>query len=460
MLNFLLATFMMFPMIWLTPAKTLWSTSVYHSLLIAVMSLQWLNTSWFSGWTHMNPQMASDPLSAPLLVLSCWLLPLTILASQKQASSNPILLQRTYISLLVLLQFFLILAFSATELLMFYILFESTLIPTLLIITRWGNQAERLTAGTYFLYYTLLTSLPLLIALLLLLAKEGSLSYIISHYFPAIKPLTNLDKVWWIACMLAFMVKLPVYGVHLWLPKAHVEAPIAGSMILAAILLKLGGYGMARLLVILEPLTKEMSYPFIIFALWGVIMAGAMCLRQADLKSLIAYSSVSHMGLVAAGVLIQTPAGLTGALMLMIAHGLTSSTLFCLANTSYERTHTRTLMLIRGLQTLFPLMTCWWLLTCLANLACPPLPNLTGEVMIVSSLLEWSPMTIALTGAGMLITMLYSLFLFLMTQRGPTTTRNNKSVPSYTREHLLITLHLTPLFMLILKPDIISGWTC
>ena len=107
--------------------------------------------------------------------------------------------------------------------------------------------------------------------------------------------------------MLAFLVKIPLYGVHLWLPKAHVEAPIAGSMILAAVLLKLGGYGMIRMILLLDPLSKELAYPFIVLALWGVIMTGSICLRQTDLKSLIAYSSVSHMGLVAGGILIQTP---------------------------------------------------------------------------------------------------------------------------------------------------------
>lgn len=190
--------------------------------------------------------------------------------------------------------------------------------------------------------------------------------------------------------MLAFLVKMPLYGVHLWLPKAHVEAPIAGSMVLAAVLLKLGGYGMMRIILLLDPLSKELAYPFIVLALWGVIMTGSICLRQTDLKSLIAYSSVSHMGLVAGGILIQTPWGFTGALVLMIAHGLASSALFCLANTNYERTHSRTMVLARGIQTVLPLMATWWFISNLANLALPPLPNLMGELIIITSLFNWS----------------------------------------------------------------------
>nr|YP_010957247.1 NADH dehydrogenase subunit 4 [Stegastes adustus]WMY90548.1 NADH dehydrogenase subunit 4 [Stegastes adustus]WNH21786.1 NADH dehydrogenase subunit 4 [Stegastes adustus] len=458
MLKILMPTILLIPLIWLTPAKKLWTTTLAYSLIIALTSLKWLNMSMETGWSFMSQYMATDPLSTPLLVLTCWLLPLMILASQNHASSSPVNRQRIYITLLASLQIFLILAFSATEMIMFYIMFEATLIPTLIIITRWGNQAERLNAGTYFLYYTLAGSLPLLVALLILQNNTGTLSLLTLQYSPAVGLSSYADKFWWTACLLAFLVKMPLYGAHLWLPKAHVEAPIAGSMILAAVLLKLGGYGMMRMMIMLEPLTKELSYPFIIFALWGVVMAGSMCMRQADLKSLIAYSSVSHMGLVAAGILIQTPWGFTGALILMIAHGLTSSALFCLANTNYERIHSRTLMLTRGLQTLFPLMTCWWFTASLANLALPPLPNLMGELMIITSLYNWSWWTLALTGAGMFITASYTLYLFLTTQRGPLTVRNNKLEPTHTREHLLMILHLLPLLLLTLKPELVWGW--
>nr|YP_010397924.1 NADH dehydrogenase subunit 4 [Rasbora patrickyapi]UQJ79162.1 NADH dehydrogenase subunit 4 [Rasbora patrickyapi] len=458
MLKVLIPTIMLFPTIWLTPAKFLWTTTTTHSFLIALISLTWFKWTSETGWTASNTYMATDPLSTPFLTLTCWLLPLMILASQNHINPEPINRQRLYISLLASLQTFLIMAFGATEIIMFYIMFEATLIPTLIIITRWGNQAERLNAGIYFLFYTLAGSLPLLVALLLLQQTTGTLSMLILQYTQPLALDSWGHKIWWAGCLIAFLVKMPLYGVHLWLPKAHVEAPVAGSMVLAAILLKLGGYGMVRMMIVLDAFNKELVYPFIILALWGIIMTGSICLRQTDLKSLIAYSSVSHMGLVAGGILIQTPWGFSGAIALMIAHGLTSSMLFCLANTTYERVHSRTMILVRGLQMILPLTATWWFIANLANLALPPLPNLVGELTIITTMFNWSPWTIALTGVGTLITASYSLYMFLMTQRGQMPNHIVNLPPYHTREHLLITLHLTPIIFLVAKPELLLGW--
>nr|AMD12346.1 NADH dehydrogenase subunit 4 [Triplophysa scleroptera] len=458
MLKVLMPTLMLFPTIWLSSPKWLWPTTTAQSLLIAFISLTWLKWTSETGWATSNMYLATDPLSTPLLVLTCWLLPLMILASQNHIYPEPITRQRLYITLLASLQTFLIMAFGATEIIMFYIMFEATLIPTLIIITRWGNQTERLNAGTYFLFYTLAGSLPLLVALLLLQQTTGTLSMLILQYSQPLTLNSWGHGIWWAVCLIAFLVKMPLYGVHLWLPKAHVEAPVAGSMVLAAVLLKLGGYGMMRMMVMLDPLSKELAYPFIVLALWGILMTGSICLRQTDLKSLIAYSSVSHMGLVAGGILIQTSWGFTGAIILMIAHGLVSSALFCLANTAYERTHSRTMMLARGLQMIFPLTAVWWFVANLANLALPPLPNLMGEIMIITTLFNWSPWTIMLTGLGTLITAAYSLYLFLMTQRGPAPNHIKGLSPFHTREHLLMVLHLLPVILLVVKPELMWGW--
>nr|APT42093.1 NADH dehydrogenase subunit 4 [Salmacis bicolor rarispina] len=437
----------------IVPNNKLWPNTIAQTTALALISLLTIPNQLNTSWHTLSTSLATDTISTPLIILSCWLAPISIIASKGHLTNNTTNSQRIFLLNIIIITGALIITFSSLELLLFYVAFETTLIPTLILITRWGAQMERFQAGLYFIFYTLFGSLPLLISLIALYISNSSLSIPNTELIWINENSINSLTIWWTLSIIAFLIKMPVYGFHLWLPKAHVEAPVAGSMILAAILLKLGGYGLIRLITLFTSTSLNLiSLPLVVFCSWGALVTSIVCIRQTDLKALIAYSSVGHMSIVAAAIFTLSSWGMNGALMLMIAHGLVSSALFSLANTVYERSGTRTLAIVRGLKILLPLTTLWWLLMCAANLGLPPSPNLIGEILILSSLISWSVWLFPIIGAATVFGAIYSLMIFQLSQQGSTELAINNISPNFSREHLLASLHIIPLVLIIINP--------
>jgi len=423
-------------------------TIINTFLLLRIFSLTTLS---LSPHIYISKFLIVDSLSSPLLLLTLWISALIILASYKIIiiKTSPLL----FLQLIIILNIILILTFTQPNLLMFYILFEASLIPTLLIILGWGTQPERLQAGLYLIIYTIAASLPLLLSIMIIMSLN------ISLFFPLYLWNTpNLNILWWSATILAFLTKIPLYSLHLWLPKAHVEAPVAGSIILAAILLKLGGYGLIRL-ASLSQSTNNKFIPFLIaLTLWGAIITRLICLRQTDLKALIAYSSIGHIGLITAGVISNSSWGYEAALIMIIAHGLSSSGLFAIANSIYESSHTRSLFLTKGIQAIFPFISLLWFLLSIANIAAPPSLNLIAEISLFSSILFTSLFTRIPLFLSRLLAGAYSLFLFTSTQHGHPSIYQTPTFYASSRNIVIAIAHLFPLFIITAKLDISTSW--
>lgn len=389
-----------------------------------------------------------DSLSTPLIMLTLWVSGLIIISSYKVNLLKNF--QLRFLVNLLCLNRLLIICFISRNLIVFYITFEASLIPTIIIILMWGYQPERLQASSYFIIYTVTASLPLLIRLLIIFYENRRFSLVLRNW--QLPVCAEVRGVWWLITIIAFLVKLPLYSVHLWLPKAHVEAPVAGSIILAAVLLKLGRYGLMRIRGLFPELSNNLIPLIRRLCIIGACVARAICLRQPDIKSIIAYSSVGHIGFVIVGILSFTRWGWAGALRLIVAHGLCSSAIFSVANMAYEATRRRSMVLIKGLISVFPCIRFWWFILAVANIRGPPTFNLFREILLLGSILKRSFYFSLIFAITRFLVGAFSLFLFSSTQHGCLSNFLNPFRYNSVRHHKILIFHTLPLFFLLIHP--------
>nr|YP_009110219.1 NADH dehydrogenase subunit 4 [Nomophila noctuella]AIW64975.1 NADH dehydrogenase subunit 4 [Nomophila noctuella] len=445
MMKFLFMMFFMIPLCF--NLNMYWMVQMMMFLMMFMFMNMTLNIESYCNLSYMY---SFDILSYGLILLSIWICILMIMASENLYKMN------YYINLflfnMVFLLIMLFMTFSVMNLFMFYLFFEGSLIPTLMLIIGWGYQPERIQAGLYLLFYTLFVSLPLLLGIFFIFNKMDYMMIYFLKFF-------NFDMyLLYFSMIMAFLVKMPMYFVHLWLPKAHVEAPVSGSMILAGIMLKLGGYGLIRVMILIQELGLKFNIIWISISLVGGFYVSLKCFCQVDIKSLIAYSSVAHMSMVIGGIMTMNYWGFIGSYILMIGHGLCSSGMFCLANINYERLHSRSLYINKGMMNFMPSMSLWWFLILSSNMSAPPSLNLMGEISLINSLMSWSWVSMLMLMLISFFSAGYSLYLYSYTQHGKFYSGIYSFYTGVSREYLLLMLHWLPLNILVLKIDYVMIW--
>ena len=360
---------------------------------------------WISQF-NINFYLGLDGISLFFIILTTFLIPICMLISYETITKNI----KEYFILYFILEFCLIISFSILDVLIFYIFFESVLIPMFLIIGIWGSRERKIKASYLFFMYTLAGSLFMFIAIIHLFLTIGTTDYQILYY-------SNFnfshEKLYFLAFFLAFAVKVPMLPFHVWLPEAHVEAPTAGSVLLAGILLKLGSYGMIRFLIPLFPKATLFYTPYIlVLCLISVIYASLTAIRQTDLKRIIAYASVAHMNFIILGIFSLTIQGLEGSIIQMISHGLVSSGLFFSIGCLYDRYHTRFINYYGGLAHIMPLFCIVLFIYILANMSIPGSSSFVGEILILTGVFEDNTTTAVFATIGMFLGGVYSLLFY------------------------------------------------
>lgn len=429
-------------------SKTLRLTRI--SVVISIRILIWLLTRSYT-FTCMSYFLV-DRLRWFLIILTLWIILLILVSRSRYFQTG--FHRDKFCSVLSMIVVLLVLTFSCYDLLSFYVFFEGSLIPIYILIVGWGYQPERLQAGIYLFLYTIFASLPLLISLILMVKVNNRFRMALIRMNKLI--FTRPLDFWFFFSSIAFLVKLPRFFVHLWLPKAHVEAPVSGSMILAGVLLKLGCYGLIRIMMFFQGFVYFLSSFFVSLGLVGGLFVGLICLRQIDLKSLIAYSSVRHMGLLLAGLGRWGIWGFRGSLYMCVAHGLCSSGLFFLSGVVFERSGSRRFSINKGIIRIIPSSAFWWFILRIGNLGAPIVLNLIGELSLIGRILSFRLLRAVILMMFSFVGAAYRLYLFSRTQHGNFYSGVHSYGDNLVREHLVLFLHFIPLFFLILEVDFMT----
>ena len=410
------------------------------SIIVILILIMIINTNNLSLY---NLFINSDLISIRLIILRLWVL---MLIKLRQFNVKFI---KSLFFMFIMLNLRLIFSFRSNNILYFYFFFEWSLIPIFFIIIGWGYQIERLKSSFYLLIYTLFASLPLLLIIILI----NKYIYILNiNYLNFINRL-GINNLFLVFIFLAFLVKFPIFFFHQWLPKAHVEAPVGGSIILAGLLLKLGGYGIIRMLYFLK-ITYTIKIIIIISILGGRILR-ILCLINRDIKVIIAYSSVVHIALIIVNIFIKRLWSINGTIIIIIAHGVCSSGIFSCANIIYERTHSRIIIINKRNLNFFPSLSMFWFLLCIANFGGPFTYNLLGEIILIIRLRFLNYYFLLFIFIISFFSAAYRIILYANLQQGA---NNNLILNINTfnfREINVLYCHLWPLLIILLNPMLI-----
>ncbi len=426
--------------LWATSATFLVSLFLLFGFDPADTGFQFVEQrAWLGG---LDYRVGVDGISLPFVLLTTFIMPLVIWASWNVETRV-----REYMALFLLLETLMIGVFVALDMILFYLFFEGGLIPMFLIIGIWGGK-ERVYAAFKFFLYTLLGSLLMLIAMVAMVADAGTTDMVrlLQHSFSA-EPLGfagftiagGFQTLLWLAFFASFAVKMPMWPVHTWLPDAHVQAPTAGSVVLAAILLKMGGYGFLRFSLPMFPVASELMTGFV-FALSAIaiVYTSLVALMQQDIKKLIAYSSVAHMGFVTMGIFAANRQGVDGAIFQMISHGFISGALFLCVGVIYDRMHTREISAYGGLAMRMPVYATLFLLFTMGNVGLPGTSGFVGEFLSLAGAFQVSTWATLVAATGVILSAGYALWLYKRVVFGALVKPELKGIKDLSRREVAI----------------------